>query len=104
MSFLVLSVCIGFVLGGTQALSRSLFSQLVPAGREAEYFSLYQVSDRGTAWIGTFTLGVAVQVTGTYRSGILVLLAFFVVGGAILAATDLRRAIADVGNPVPERV
>jgi len=104
LAFLLLSVAIGFVLGGTQALSRSMFSQLVPPDREAEYFAIYQISDRGTSWIGTFTLGLAVQITGTYRSGILVLLAFFVVGGLVLAATPMRRAIEESGNPVPEKV
>jgi UMF1 family MFS transporter len=100
--FLLLAVIIGLVLGGTQALSRSLFSHLIPAGREAEYYSLYEISDRGTSWIGTFALGLAVQVTGSYRSGIVVLIAFFVLGGVLLALTDLRRAIEDVGNPQPE--
>ena len=42
----------GFVLGGTQALSRSLFSQLIPPGKEAEYFGFYEISDRGTSWLG----------------------------------------------------
>ena len=46
---------IGIVLGGSQALSRSLFSQLVPRGREAEYFSLYQACERGTSWFGTLS-------------------------------------------------
>ncbi len=99
--FLGLACLIGLVMGGTQALSRSMFSQLVPPEREAEYFGLYQVSDRGTAWIGTFALGLAVQLTGSYRSGLLVLLVFFLAGGLLLASTDLRRGIADVGNPQP---
>lgn len=102
--FFLLAAGIGFVLGGTQALSRSLFSQLVPAGEEAQFFALYQLSDRGTSWFGTFALGVAVNTTGTYRDGILVLLFFFVSGGLLLAATDVRRAIREAGNEVPEVV
>ena len=47
MWFFVLAVGIGLVLGGSQALSRSLFSHLVPRGKEAEYFSAYEMSDRG---------------------------------------------------------
>jgi UMF1 family MFS transporter len=103
-SFFLLSAGIGFVLGGTQALSRSLFSQMVPAGEEAQFFALYQLTDRGTSWLGTFALGVAVSTTGTYRDGILVLLFFFVSGGLLLAVTDVRRAIREAGNPVPEVV
>lgn len=103
-AFFVLAASIGFVLGGTQALSRSLFSQLVPTGEEAQFFALYQLSDRGTSWLGTFALGVAVNTTGSYRDGILVLLFFFVSGGLLLAATDVRRAIREAGNEVPEVV
>ncbi|MGH3331070.1 MAG: MFS transporter, partial [Nocardioidaceae bacterium] len=51
--FLALAVGIGLVMGGTQALSRSFFSLLIPRGREAEYFSLYQAAERGTSWLGT---------------------------------------------------
>lgn len=103
-SFFLLAGSIGFVLGGTQALSRSLFSQLVPTGEEAQFFALYQLSDRGTSWLGTFALGVAVSVTGTYRDGILVLLFFFISGGVLLAFTDVRRAIREAGNEVPDVV
>jgi len=102
--FFLLAAGIGFVLGGTQALSRSLFSQLIPKGEEAQFFALYQLSDRGTSWLGTFALGVAVNTTGSYRDGILVLLFFFVSGGLLLAVTDVRRAIREAGNDVPEVV
>ena len=104
VAFFVLSAAIGFVLGGTQALSRSLFSQMIPQGEEAQFFSLYQLTDRGTSWLGTFVLGVAVNTTGSYRAGIVWLLAFFVSGGLLLAATDVRRAIAEAGNEVPATV
>ncbi|MFD9687944.1 MFS transporter [Kitasatospora sp. NPDC059146] len=102
--FYVLACMIGLVLGGSQALSRSLFSHLIPAGREAEYFSLYKVSDRGTSWMGPLVFGLAYQVTGSYRSAIISLLIFFVIGFAVLVKVPVRRAIEAVGNPVPERL
>ncbi|MFJ3792522.1 MFS transporter [Kitasatospora sp. NPDC090091] len=102
--FFALACMIGLVLGGSQALSRSLFSHLIPAGREAEYFSLYKVSDRGTSWMGPLVFGLAYQVTGSYRSAIISLLVFFVIGFAALAKVPVRRAIEAVGNPVPERL
>lgn len=104
VAFFVLSAAIGFVLGGTQALSRSLFSHMVPHGEEAQFFSLYQLTDRGTSWLGTFVLGVAVNATGSYRAGLVWLLAFFVLGGLLLAMTDVRRAIEEAGNEVPSAV
>lgn len=101
VAFFALSAAIGFVLGGTQALSRSLFSQMVPRGEEAQFFSLYQLTDRGTSWLGTFVLGVAVNTTGSYRAGLVWLLAFFVSGGVLLLVTDVRRAIVEAGNEPP---
>ncbi|WP_083974058.1 MFS transporter [Kitasatospora mediocidica] len=102
--FFALACMIGLVLGGSQALSRSLFSHLVPAGKEAEYFSLYKISDRGTSWMGPLVFGLAYQLTGSYRSAIISLLVFFVIGFALLLRVPVRRAIAAVGNPVPQRL
>lgn len=55
--FFVLAAGIGLVLGGSQALSRSLFSHLVPPGKEAEYFAAYELSDRGMSWLGPLLFG-----------------------------------------------
>jgi UMF1 family MFS transporter len=102
--FLVLAAGIGIVLGGTQALSRSLFSQLIPRGREAEYFSLYQATERGTSWLGTLAFGLVFQLSGSYRLAIIVLVAFFVVGGALLSRVDVRAGIVAAGNRLPRVV
>ncbi len=102
LPFLALAVGIGIVLGGSQALSRSLFSLLVPRGREAEYFSLYQAAERGTSWFGTLAFGLTFQATGSYRSAILVLIVFFVAGFVVLLKVDVRRGIVEAGNAVPQ--
>jgi UMF1 family MFS transporter len=99
--WLGLATLIGIVLGGSQALSRSLYSQLIPAGREAEYFSLYQACERGTSWFGTLLFGVVQQLTDSYRWAIIALVVFFVVGGTLLARVDVARGIADAGNTAP---
>jgi UMF1 family MFS transporter len=99
--FFVLAAGIGLVLGGTQALSRSLYSQLVPRGREAEYFSLYQATERGTSWLGTLAFGLAFQITGSYRVAIILIVVFFVIGGLLLRKVDVRRGIEEAGNEVP---
>ena len=100
--FFLLAGAIGFVLGGTQALSRSLFSHLVPARREAEFFSFYQISDRGTNIIGPAALAFAYGLFGSYRQGILVLIVLFIAGGLLLALTDFRKGIDAVGNVQPK--
>jgi UMF1 family MFS transporter len=102
--FFVLAAGIGLVLGGSQALSRSLFSHLVPPGKEAEYFSAYEMSDRGMSWLGPLLFGLTYQLTGSYRDAIISLVAFFVLGFVLLARVPVRRAVRDAGNPVPDRI
>ncbi|MHA5047304.1 MFS transporter [Streptomyces sp. SD15] len=102
--FFVLAAGIGLVLGGSQALSRSLFSHLVPSGKEAEYFSAYEMSDRGMSWLGPLLFGLTYQLTGSYRDAILSLVAFFVIGFVLLARVPVRAAVRDAGNPVPDRI
>lgn len=97
----IMSGMIGFVLGGSQALSRSLFSQMIPAGREAAFFGFYEISERGTSWIGPIIFGLVAQLTNSYRPAILALIVFFVGGSIILFFTDTDKAIRDAGNTVP---
>lgn len=102
--FYAVATLIALVLGGSQALSRSLFSHMVPRGEEAEYFGLYEVSDNGTSWLGPLLFGLALQATGSYRSALFSLLVFFVLGFVLLAMVPVRRAIAAAGNQAPEQV
>ncbi|MEU2616240.1 MFS transporter [Micromonospora sp. NPDC007271] len=101
LPFMIIGGCIGLVLGGSQALSRSLFSQLIPAGKEGEYYGFYEISDKGTSWLGPAAFGLVFQLTASYRVGVVSLLIFFVVGFALLAAVPMRRAILAAGNTPP---
>ena len=101
LEFYIIGCVIGLVLGGTQALSRSLYSLLIPTGQEAEYFSLYEVSERGTSWIGPLVFGLSLQFTGSYRIAILSLGIFLVVGLLLLLKLNVKAAITEAGNTVP---
>jgi UMF1 family MFS transporter len=92
---------IAIVLGGSQALSRSLFSRMIPAGREASFFGIYEVSERGTSWMGPLVFGAVVAATNSYRQAMLSLIIFFVVGMIILYLTDTDKAIHEAGNLLP---
>ena len=81
-----------------QAVSRSLYSQLIPAESEAEYFGFYEIASRGTSWIGPAAFGIVNQITGSQRQAILSLIVFFVVGIALLVPIDVRRGMLDVGQ------
>jgi UMF1 family MFS transporter len=99
-----MGVVIALVLGGSQALSRSLFSRMIPRSREAAFFGIYEISERGTSWIGPLIFGIVVQATNSYRQAILSVIVLLVVGAIILALTNTRQAILDSGNTLPEEV
>jgi UMF1 family MFS transporter len=99
-----MAAMIAIVLGGSQALSRSLFSRMIPEGREASFFGLYEISERGTSWLGPLVFGAVVGATNSYRQAILSLIVFFVAGLIILSLTDTDKAIHDAGNVLPEEV
>ncbi|HEU4570467.1 MAG TPA: MFS transporter [Gemmatimonadales bacterium] len=93
--FLVLAILVGMVQGGTQALSRSLFANLIPAERSGEFFGLWSVFEKFAGILGPWFFSLAIAVTGSSRSAILGVILFFVVGGAMLARVDVvagRRA------------
>jgi UMF1 family MFS transporter len=102
--FFALAIVIALVLGGSQALSRALFSRMIPAGAEAQYFSFYEISDSGTSWLGPLVFGLVYQNTGSYRGALISLAIFFVVGFVLLARVPVRRAIEAAGNEAPALV
>jgi len=100
VEFWVLGACIALVLGGSQALSRSLFAQMVPANQEAEFFSIYEISERGTSWMGPFIFGVVNQTFGSLRPALLSVVIFFVAGLAVLFFVNVYKAMKEAGQEV----
>jgi UMF1 family MFS transporter len=98
VEFFILAAVIAVVLGGSQALSRSIYSRMIPKGREAEYFSLYEVSERGTSWLGPLLFGLSLQFTGSYRIAIASLVIFFIAGVVLLIGVDVKKAAIEAGN------
>ena len=88
--FFTLAIFIALVMGGIQSISRSAYSKLIPREKEAEYFSLYEISEKGTSWMGPFLFGFTYQITHSYRYAILSLLIFFVIGGTVLIFTKFE--------------
>jgi len=96
--FFVVAAIVAIVLGGTQALSRSLYSLMIPKGREGEYFSVYEISDKGTSWLCPLLFGLALQFTGSYRLAILSLITFFAAGLFVLLTVNVRHAAAEAAS------
>ena len=100
----IMAGVIAIVLGGSQALSRSLYSRMIPEGKEAAFFGLYEVSERGTSWMGPLLFSVVIARTGSYRQALLSLIFFFVIGLVLLWRTDTDKGIHEAGHLAPEEV
>lgn len=96
VQFFVMAVIVALVLGGSQALSRSLYAQLIPKLQEAQYYSIYEISDKGTSWLCPLFFGLALQFTKSYRVAILSLILFFLAGLLLLLKVDVERGERDV--------
>jgi UMF1 family MFS transporter len=96
LHFWILAILVGFVQGGTQALSRSLFGTLIPKSRSAEFYSFYDVSSKFAGIIGPAVFGIVGQMTGSSRLSIVSLVVFFVVGGLLLITVDVKKGRAMV--------
>ena len=88
--FFVLAGLVGMVQGGTQALSRSLFASMTPPHKSGEFFGFFSVFEKFAGIFGPLFFAVAIALTGSSRAAILSIIAFFVVGGALLAQVDVR--------------
>jgi UMF1 family MFS transporter len=95
LEFWVLGFVIALILGGSQALSRSLYAQMVPHNQEAEFYSFYEISERGTSWMGTFLFGLVNQLFGSLRYGIVSVIFFFLVGLALLPLVNVTKAMQE---------
>jgi len=93
--FFILGLFIAMVMGGSQAISRSLFAQMIPKNQEAEFFSIYEISERGTSWLGPLVFGITNQVLHNLRPAIFSLIIFFVVGLILLFFVNEKKAISD---------
>jgi UMF1 family MFS transporter len=102
--FWLLAAVVAVVLGGSQALSRSLFSRMIPRDREAEFFSFYEISERGTSWIGPLSFGLVTQATNSMRTALFSLIVLFISGLLVLLTVDVKRAMHESGNDVDVEV
>ena len=75
---------------------------MIPKGRESSFFGIYEISERGTSWIGPILFGLVAQLTDSYRPAILALIFFFIIGSIILLFTNTARAILEAGKIEPE--
>lgn len=96
--FYIVAVSVGMVMGGTQSLSRSTYSKIIPATTvdTTSYFSFYDVLEKVATVFGTFSFAVIEQVTGDMRTGVLLMGFFFIIGIIILLGVRIRHAKNEV--------
>jgi len=86
--FFILAALVATVQGGAQALSRAMFSRMVPADRTSEFFGFFAVAERFATVLGPLVFFASVTITGSSRTAVLVILGFFVAGAWVLSKVD----------------
>jgi len=90
IEFWVLGVVVGFILGGTQALSRSLYALFIPKGHYSEFFGFYAISNKFASIFGPLGFGLTRDITGSLRYSMLFLAVFFLIGMIILSTIEVK--------------
>jgi len=88
--FYVLAILIGLFMGGIQALSRSLYTRIIPPEKSAEFFGFYNMLGKFAAIIGPALMGTIALVTGSARLSILSILLLFILGAFFLNKVDVK--------------
>ena len=90
--YFILGGSVGLVLGGSQAISRSLYASIIPEGASAEFFGFYSVISKFSAIWGPFIFAIIRHWTGSSRDAILFLIVFFIIGILLLSCMDVKKA------------
>ena len=98
LEFWFLGFAVAIVLGGSQALSRSLFSTMVPRQRSAEFFGFYAISSKFASIFGPLAFALLIDLTGSNRTAILALALFFIVGLLLLIGVDVEKGKTQAGD------
>ena len=93
LDFYLLASAVGLVMGGIQSLSRATYAKLLPKDTPdtASYFSFYDVMDKISTVIGTFTFGFVQQITGDMRDSVRAMSIFFVVSLIVMSLVKIKR-------------
>ncbi|EGF83035.1 hypothetical protein BATDEDRAFT_33938 [Batrachochytrium dendrobatidis JAM81] len=81
----------GFLLGATQSACRVMFSELLPPGYESEFFSLYEITDKGSAWVGPLIVGLIDDRTHEKRNSFWFILAMLAIPIIIFGVLDIEK-------------
>lgn len=102
LQFYVLASFVGLVMGGIQSLSRSTYSKLIYSyeGETTSFFSFYDVVDKLSVLLGTFSFGFIEMITGGMRNSIIALGIFFIAGILLLSRANLKPSAQPTFEPI----
>lgn len=93
--FYWLAAAIGLVMGGIQALSRSMYARMIPKQQAAEFFGFFNMLGKFAAVFGPLLMGVASYLSGSARFSILVIVALFAAGAIVLYYVDEKTQVQE---------
>lgn len=97
--FFILAALVATVQGGSQALSRALFSRLIPANKTSEFFGFYAVAERFATILGPLVFTLSVALTGSSRTAVLFIIVFFAAGAVLLSKVDEKEGMRAAASP-----
>jgi MFS transporter, UMF1 family len=90
--FMAFALLLGFCMGPMQAASRTFIGRLAPRGMTGEFFGLFALSGRATAWMAPLAIGVITETTQSNRLGVACVLVFLLLGFGLLSGVREERA------------
>jgi len=97
-NFWVAAVIFGICQGGVSGLTRSLYTRFIPKGKENEFYGFYEITDKGTSWVGPLTVAIVISATGNFRTGFFSVFFFMAIGSALLYRVDVDKGAKAVGR------
>lgn len=96
--FYIAAAIFGLCNGATASLSRSLFVRFIPEGKEHEFFGFYELTDKGTSWLGPLVVGLVINATASLRLGFFSVFFFMAIGALLLTRVDVDKGAAKCGR------
>lgn len=103
----IFGACYGLNIGSIQSFARTVFIALTPPGHESEFFGFYEITDKGSAWIGPFVVALLTEWTGQIRYSFIYLLISLLIPAIVLRWVDVKegsaqaRAFSEAEHAVP---
>ena len=99
-AYILVGVIIGIAAGPMQAAARTLLIRLAPAGRITQHFGLFALTGKVTSFVGPLLVATITAITMNQKSGMVVLLSFFLIGLALLLRVkDDRPSAGNASRP-----